>query len=107
MDKFEIGEVAIYVRPGSPHYGKEVTVLSGLRPAASIVVDVLTGVESYGAKNLVYEITDLYPALMLRAFTARPEWLRKKPKRQDAREWFNQNITLDNKVPHEIHGDNL
>lgn len=30
-DKFEIGEVAIYVRPGSSYQGTEVTVITALR----------------------------------------------------------------------------
>jgi len=30
-EKFEVGEVAIYVRPGSKSYGQEVTILSPLR----------------------------------------------------------------------------
>ena len=29
MNTFAIGEVAIYVRPGSPHFGTEVTILYG------------------------------------------------------------------------------
>lgn len=81
-EHFEVGEIAIYVRPGSPYYGQEVEVLSCLIEDDEST-DVITGETLAASWGFVYQITDLYPdtpGLM----TAHPEWLRKKkPPRRD------------------------
>lgn len=73
--RFEVGDVAIYVRPGSPYYGQEVTITRGL--ALSMPgPDHVTGKEDNGGYP-VYGINNLdddYTA----TWTARPEHLRKK-----------------------------
>lgn len=76
MSRFSIGEVAIYVRPGSPAYGQEVTVLSELHPIGS-GFDYSTGAIPSN-DLLVYEISDLTPGFSLGKQVARPEWLSKK-----------------------------
>ncbi len=79
-EKFEIGEVAIYVRPGSPHYGREVTVTSGLQTVGG-GTDHITGEKV--PKFLGYKI-DGIPPVKSEYMCARPEWLRKKkpPRRE-------------------------
>ncbi len=96
MDKFEIGEVAIYVRPGSPSYGNEVMIIGPLamRGGGFDYVNKEKMNRCFGYK---IEFGDGDKGPNGKGFMAKPEWLRKKPKRQDAREWFNQNIKL-NKV---------
>ena len=78
-DKFEIGEVAIYVRPGSPFYGAEVKILSGLI-FQNRVQDHLTGEYRDGGWRYFIDIPTGNP----NGFTADPEWLRKKkpPRRE-------------------------
>ncbi len=81
-EKFEIGEVAIYVRPGSTMHGDEVTVMSGL-VLSNGGMDGLTG-KSIGA-CMVYEISHpskpTPPGYKRRV--ALPEWLRKKKPHRD------------------------
>ena len=75
-EHFKVGEIAIYVRPGSPYYGREVEVLSRLFPETG-GVDIVTREIYEETGKLVYRITDLdpgTPGLMV----AYPEWLRKK-----------------------------
>lgn len=80
-DKFQIGEVAIYVRPGSPYYGKEITILSNLILAGP-GHDNLYNVSTSGGYP-VYQISELSWAPG-KIQIARPEWLRKKklPRRE-------------------------
>ncbi len=81
-DKFEIGEVAIYVRPGSPNYGKEVTVTSGLRLSEG-GLDTLTGKTMPAC--MVYEVSSpRKPTPEGHKRVCPPEWLRKKkpPRRE-------------------------
>ncbi len=77
-DKFEIGEVAIYVRPGSPYYGQEVEILGGLTRYEP-TQDHL-GLEA--APYVGYQISSLIGDDWV--MVSRPEWLRKKkpPRRE-------------------------
>ena len=82
MEKFEIGEIAIYVRPGSSYYGEEVTILSGLRPRKD-GMDFVTGEYQILVNYLVYEISEPAERFTGPQRVAKPEWLRKKPKRRE------------------------
>lgn len=77
-DTFKVGEVAIYVRPGSPHYGEEVTVTSGLKWREG-GIDEMTGGEQI--PGLRYDID--FPSGPSGCCAARPEWLRKKQQKRD------------------------
>ena len=72
--KFEIGEVAIYVRPGSPYYGDEVTILSGLQQHSG-GSDLVTGISYVKYQHPGYVIR--HPEVIGKGF-ADPAWLRKK-----------------------------
>ncbi len=78
-DKFEKGEVAIYVRPDSPYYGQEVEILSGLETWHNSN-DHVAGVPCLKATG--YRISGLPPRQ--NGWGARPEHLRKKkpPRRE-------------------------
>ena len=81
-DRFEIGEVAIYVKPGSPHYGKECVVISNLMRSATRLFDHVTGETNPNAGYLGYQIECEWRGNWPR-FWARPEWLRKKKPRRE------------------------
>jgi hypothetical protein len=79
-DKYQVGEIAIYVRPGSPYFGKEVEILGELKY-------VLVGFDFAGRRReptfeWCYDITDLCPKNPGIA-AASPEWLKKKPQKRD------------------------
>ena len=99
-ETFKVGEIAIYVRPGSPFYGREVEVLSGLLEAEDVVNDLLIG-EKVKCSGKVYRITDLYP-MTKGIMTSLPEWLRKKkpPQRE-----IDQLVSWDDCVwrPERVH----
>ena len=71
MDKFSIGEIVIYVRPGSPYYGEEVVITRGIHryPVSSDHLGQTAGSmqDGYGIK-----------CSWVTPCAARPEWLRKK-----------------------------
>lgn len=70
---FNIGDKAIYVRPGSPYYGTEVEILTNL-------VDVIPPHDHMGflqGKMKAYIVTDFAGETASRC--AKPGWLRKKP----------------------------
>ena len=69
--RFEVGEVAIYVRPGSPYYGEEVTIIRGIH--RYLVVNDHLG-QNIGEEIDGYGIQCSWS----RAGGASPEWLRKK-----------------------------
>lgn len=73
-DKFQIGEVAIYVRPGSSYYGDEVTIISGLQLHAG-GADLVTGARHSKYPRPGYLIR--HPEIIGEGF-ADPAWLRKK-----------------------------
>ncbi len=79
-DKFEIGEVAIYVRPGSPYYGREVEIIQG--PVQCIPTTDHMGVET--APYVGYQISNFDGDDRRITQLSRPEWLRKKkpPRRE-------------------------
>lgn len=87
-DKFEIGEVAIYVRPGSPYYGCEVMVTGPLELKRSI--DLVLGQEVEAMGYQIYaDSFEIYPGHD-RYRSVRPEHLRKKPRsidREATGEW--------------------
>jgi hypothetical protein len=76
-DKFEVGEIAIYVRPGSPHFGEEVRIESNLEYFCG-GVDYLTGELPEDGYEYEFTMIGLLPGIY--PWTARPEWLKKKPK---------------------------
>lgn len=86
-DKFEIGEVAIYVREGSPNYGKEVIVASDIE--LCLIKNGFSGKTIPSQSHRIEVPSDWIfgpysmPAEVPRR--AKPEWLRKKP-RQPVRE---------------------
>lgn len=73
-EHFEVGEVAIYWRPGSANHTDEVTVVSPLR--RTNVVDPKTGARQYG----VFVYTIKHPAAddPNVVYVAEPHELRKK-----------------------------
>lgn len=74
-DKFEIGEAAIYVRPGSPFYGQECTVIDIERSDDfGAGFDHTTGQMSYHG-YLPYQVSVKVNGSFL---WAKAEWLRKK-----------------------------
>jgi len=80
MNTFEPGEIAIYVRPGSPYFGMEVVITQGLHFDVG-GYDILLGEMFYS--GMTYTIVS--PALSFAAnkdWFANPEWLKKKPKPQ-------------------------
>ena len=77
-ETFKVGEIAIYVRPGSPFYGQEVTIIGPLElrggPRSR---DHITGLPT--TRDIKYLIS--YPVGFEpdgKGFSARPENLRKK-----------------------------
>jgi hypothetical protein len=74
--EFEVGEIAIYVRPGSPHFGEEVQILGPPR-MWGIGYDALYNCDS--EPGMKYEI-DFIISPNQKTIVARPEWLKKKPK---------------------------
>jgi hypothetical protein len=79
MSEFHVGEIAIYVKPGSPVFGKEVTIISPLRLTGVSTVSGETGLpipRFYG-----YEV-DL-PAKYAKGVCVPPEHLRKKQQKRD------------------------
>jgi len=82
MSDFYIGGVAIYVRPGSPHYGREVTVLSSLTWWPPSRYDHLNEKAMKGGH--AYEITALEE--IPGPWIAKPSWLKKKGSPRRCRE---------------------
>lgn len=80
--EFSVGEMAIYVRPNSPHYGKEIEILGPLQ-FVSCLRDHVTGALVDGGMR--YQITRLDD---LPRFWAKPEWLRKKRPPQELSSWY-------------------
>lgn len=72
-DKFVPGEVAIYIRPGSPYYGREVTIIGCLRKSIGPSFDHTVGYERE-SPPLVYDI--LFHDGKERISS--PDWLKKK-----------------------------
>jgi len=74
MSDFHVGEVAIYTRPGSPHFGSEVTILSSLIWWPPGGTDHMKQEANEGCH--AYEITALenIPG----PWIAKPTWLKKK-----------------------------
>jgi hypothetical protein len=82
MSEFHVGEIAIYVRPGSPNYGKELTILSPLKMSAQNTWSQITGEKT--EPFLGYEVDfPLDPTLPGNSVMCRPEWLRKKQQKRD------------------------
>jgi len=82
VSEFAIGEVAIYVRSGSPHYGEEVTILSTLiwwPPGGTDHMGVEANLGGYA-----YEITPL--EAIPGPWIARSSWLKKKDNPKTGRE---------------------
>ena len=74
MNTFAIGEVAIYVRPGSPYFGTDVTILSELRHSQGGGKDHVAG--GITTPHFGYDI-DILPE-GCKTVVARPEHLKKK-----------------------------
>ena len=88
---FKKGDIAIYVRPGSPYYGREVEVLSGLEKY--FVSEDYLG-QTQGTLQWGYTITNLDNTDTIKR--ARPQWLR--PKDEGARDWFKEKIKVKEPV---------
>lgn len=73
-DKFEVGEVAIYVRPGSPSYGCEVTI------ASTLIMSIFNTAEAPDVSDTawVYLLDEICAETGLQG-CAEPHELRKKP----------------------------
>jgi hypothetical protein len=80
-DKFEIGEVAIYVRPGSPCFGRECTILGKAGFLNS--PDFLTGTINEPFFGYQISLGKIDPINNEDVWAARPEWLQKKQRRLD------------------------
>jgi len=87
-DRFEVGEIVIYVRPGSDYYGTECEILSPLQHY-EVLIDVRTGKFNYDGGDM-YEISIPSPRNPKRNLIAPPEWLRKKPRKSPGRDLFNK-----------------
>ena len=98
-DKFQVGEICIYVRPGSPYFGKEVKILRGLTETNLGGVDHITG-EKLNKLVMAYRI-DGIPFRTGTWFNAIPEHLKKKPQKRDIDElvsWDYLNDLMKKKV---------
>jgi hypothetical protein len=84
-ESFEIGEIAIYVRPDSPYYGQEVEVLSSLE-WQEVLYDIQTKKMNYEGQYC-YKISIKSPKDG-RYLVAPPQWLKKKP--SPGRDIFNK-----------------
>ena len=73
-ETFKVGEIAIYVRPGSRHYGREVTILSSLIPCGG----GWDYVNNRKADHYLGFLVDIPKQDDGRKMASRPEWLRKK-----------------------------
>lgn len=89
-DKFEKGEIAIYIRPGSEHYGEEVEIMSNLQ-WFEVTRNVYTGKVNYDGQYC-YLISIRSPQPPHDYLASPPEWLKKK--RSPAREWFDEEIDV-------------
>ena len=78
-ETFSIGEIAIYVRPGSPYYGREVEILGPL--VSNLVSDDHVDSSRIGTVSRSYDITNIFDCPFGSA--APPEWLRKKQQKRD------------------------
>ena len=80
MSEFKVGEIAIYVRPGSPHFGREVTIIGPLQIWGG-GLDHITGARN--PDGIIAYPTDLPPVLKGNVMGAKPEWLKKKQQKRD------------------------
>lgn len=84
-ERFEVGEVAIYVRNGSVTYGDEVTVVGALKPRLHYDVDgkPLGIVETYAIANAGWGTPDA-----AQQWGAEPHELKKKrPPKESLGKW--------------------
>jgi hypothetical protein len=97
-DTFVCGEIAIYVRPGSPYFGREVKILRALTKTF-FSADHITG-EKLSEWEMAYRIDGIkygenFPS------SAAPEHLKKKPQKRDIDElvsWDYLNDLMKKKV---------
>lgn len=80
MDRFEVGEVAIFVRPGSVYYGSEVTVMSELqlRDVWNLSTKRNEPQECYIVDSPEANPPPMRPGHVAGFWVAKPEWLKKK-----------------------------
>jgi hypothetical protein len=78
-ESFSVGEVATWVREGSPNYGREVTIAGQLEWVNAFQPD--------GSREGGYRYQIDAPWMPLaphgEGWCAKPEWLRKRPPKQD------------------------
>ena len=88
MAKFEVGEIAILIMTEAGPCNLEVEIMSGLMPPLSL--------RGGGFKNgnPAYQIRG---AGGIEGFAVEKD-LRKKPKDEGARDWFNKNIRIKDEV---------
>lgn len=85
-ESFSVGEVAIFCRPGSVNYGREVTIVRALKRMRLWVAahDYYIADAHLVSGDLIAPVFDRYP------WAAEPQFLRKKkpaPQREDTGEW--------------------
>jgi len=82
---FKVGDIAIYVRPGSLHYGEEVVIASPPRT-------YFVGIDLLGQTTGEEQVGHIVKTPFNGSWGAKTEWLRKKD--EGARDWFNKNIKV-------------
>jgi hypothetical protein len=82
-ETFSVGEIAIFVRPGSEHYGEEVTVTSGMKEGAGGYDKLLGRITTAEEDGYGYEIDFGIVPEGHYAWFAKKEWLRKKQQKRD------------------------
>lgn len=90
VDTFKIGEVAILIRAGSPHYGMECEVVEGLAWRGGGYDHTTGGKSDYGIKYCI-SINGINGKM----FVAKPEWLRKKQQKRDIDQDIDQLVSWD------------
>ena len=75
MSEFHVGEIAIFVRNGSPNYGKECEVVGPLEWIGGGPDYTTGGVAEHAYMHKIILDGEL--------FCSRPEWLRKKQQKRD------------------------
>jgi len=89
-EKFEVGEIALYCKPGSPYYGLEVTIVSELIYCPLMYSHSTRTWDDGFAYRIAGDLPDIRPpgCSFSPPWYARPEHLRKKrPPREALGKW--------------------
>jgi hypothetical protein len=79
MSEFHVGEIAIYVRPGSDYFWFEVTITSGLIVGRTL--NPFTNVMHASGPHYLIEGIPIHSNG--NPWSSKPEWLRKKQQKRD------------------------